>query len=176
VSLLICNLDQFPSLTMTTTLDTTCDSSVNKHDFTSNDYTVGWICTLETELAASQAMLDEVYPDLLQDEKVSNTYTLGRIRQHNVVLACLPSRTTGTDAAATAAEDLLRRFPKIRFVLMVGIGGGAPGYPSDDPIEDVHLGDVVVSDPGDSHSKRESDLVSRHQNLRSLQMAWYNTT
>ncbi|KAN0071119.1 hypothetical protein V8E54_010550 [Elaphomyces granulatus] len=134
-----------------TTLDTTRDPSINKHDFTSNDYTVGWICAFEIELAASQAMLDEVYPDLLQDEKDSNTYTLGRIGQHNVVLACLPSGTTGTDAAATAAKDLLRSFPKIRFGLMVGVGGGAPGHPSDDPNEDLHLGDVVVSNPESGH-------------------------
>ena len=33
--------------------------------FMNNDYTVGWICALETELAASQAMLDEEHPDLL---------------------------------------------------------------------------------------------------------------
>jgi nucleoside phosphorylase len=140
-----------------TTLDTTRDPSINKHDFTSNDYTVGWICALEIELAASQAMLDEVYPDLLQDEKDSNTYTLGRIGQHNVVLACLPSGTTGTDAAATAAKDLLRSFPKIRFGLMVGVGGGVPGHPSDDPDEDLHLGDVVVSNPESGHGRREFD-------------------
>ncbi|KAN0077424.1 hypothetical protein V8E54_005728 [Elaphomyces granulatus] len=48
-----------------------------------------------------------------------------RIGQHNVVLACLPSGTTGTGAAATAAKDLLRSFTKIRFGLMVGVGGGA---------------------------------------------------
>jgi hypothetical protein len=150
------HLDQFLSLTMTT-LDTTRDPSINKHGFTSNDYTVGWICALEIELAVSQAMLDEVYPDLLQDEKDSNTYTLGRIGQHNVVLACLPSGTTGTDAAATAAKDLLRSFPKIRFGLMVGVGGGAPGHPSDDPNEDLHLGDVVVSNPESGHGRREFD-------------------
>jgi hypothetical protein len=31
---------------------------------------------------------------------------------------------------------------------MVGVGGGAPGHPSDNPIEDIRLGDVVVSNPG----------------------------
>jgi nucleoside phosphorylase len=134
-----------PSLTMTT--------PISKHG-----YTVGWVCALGIELAASQAMLDEVYPDLPQDENDSNTYTLGRIGQHNVVLACLPSGTMGTDAAATAAKDLLRSFPKIRFGLMVGVGGGAPGYPSDNPIEDIRLGDVVVSNPGNRHGRRESDL------------------
>ena len=60
-----------------------------------DDYTVGWICALETELAASQGMLDEEHPDLPQAENDTNTYTLGRIGQHNVVLACLPSGTTG---------------------------------------------------------------------------------
>ena len=46
------------------------------------------------ELAASQAMLDEVHPDLPRDGNDSNTYTLGRIGQHNVVIAGLPSGTT----------------------------------------------------------------------------------
>ena len=77
-------------------------------DFTNNDYTVGWICALDVELAASQAMLDEEHPDLPQGENDTNTYTLGRIGQHNVVLACLPSGTAGISAAATAARDLLR--------------------------------------------------------------------
>ena len=116
-------------------------------DFTNNDYTVGWICALQAELAASQAMLDEEHPDLLQAENDTNTYTLGRIGLHNVVLACLPSGTTGISAAATAARDLLRSFPKVRFGLMVGVGGGAPSNPSEDPCKDIRLGDVVVSNP-----------------------------
>jgi ankyrin repeat domain-containing protein 50 len=119
----------------------------NADYFTNEDYTVGWICALPNELAASQAMLDQKHPDILQAEKDSNTYTLGRIGPHNVVLACLPSGTIGTNPAATAAANLVRTFPKIRFGLMVGIGGGAPGEPSDDPSEDLRLGDVVVSNP-----------------------------
>ncbi|KAN0076444.1 Pfs domain protein [Elaphomyces granulatus] len=121
--------------------------SIDESDFTNNDYTVGWICALQFELAASQAMLDEEHPDLLQAENDTNTYTLGQIGRHNVVLACLPSGTTGISVAATAARDLLRSFPKVRFGLMVGVGGGAPSNPSDDPGEDIRLGDVVVSNP-----------------------------
>jgi nucleoside phosphorylase len=101
---------------------------------TNDDYTVGWICALQAELAASQAMLDEEHPDLLQDENDTNTYTLGRIGQHNVVLACLP---------------------KVRFGLMVGVGGGAPSNPRDDPRQDIRLGDVIVSNPEDSYGKEE---------------------
>ena len=111
---------------------------------TNSDYTVGWICALQAELAASQAMLDEEHPDLLQAENDTNTYTLGQIGKHNVVLACLPLGTTGASAAATVARDLLRSFPRVRFGLMVGIGGGAP---SNDPCQDIRLGDIVVSTP-----------------------------
>ena len=117
-----------------------------------DDFTVGWICALKTELATSQAMLDEEYDidDLQvqgQPENDTNTYTLGRIGNHNVVLACLPSGTTGISAATTAATNLLRSFPRVRFGLMVGVGGGAPSNPSDDPRQDIRLGDVIVSNP-----------------------------
>jgi nucleoside phosphorylase len=120
---------------------------------TYNDYTVGWICTLQAELAVSQAMLDEEHPDLLQAENDTNTYTLGRMGKHNVVLACLPSGTTGSSAAATAARDLLRSFPRVRFGLMVGVGGGAPSIPSDDPCQDIRLGDVIVGNPEGGYGK-----------------------
>jgi nucleoside phosphorylase len=129
----------------TTYTDITCTPSFDESDFRNNDYTVGWICALDTELAASQAMLDEEHPDHLQVENDTNTYTLGRIGQHNVVLACLPSGTTGISAAATATRDLLRSFPRVRFGLMVGVGGGAPSNPSDDPRRDIRLGDVTYS-------------------------------
>jgi ankyrin repeat domain-containing protein 50 len=99
-------------------------------------------------------MLDKKHSNLPQDEKDSNTYTLGQIGPHNIVLACLPSGSTGTNPAATAAANLLRTFPKIRFGLMVGLGGGAPGSPNDDPDEDLRLGDVVVSNPDATYGKR----------------------
>jgi nucleoside phosphorylase len=92
-------------------------------------------------------MLDKEHPDLPQAENDTNSYILGQIGPHNVVLACLPSGTTGISAAATAAKDLLRSFPKVRFGLMVGVGGGAPSNPSEDPRKDIRLGDVVVSMP-----------------------------
>jgi ankyrin repeat domain-containing protein 50 len=132
-------------------------------DFTNNDYTVGWICALDVELAASQAMLDEEHPDLPQGENDTNTYTLGRIGQHNVVLACLPSGTAGISAAATAARDLLRSFPRIRFGLMVGVGGGAPSSPSDNPRQDIRLGDVIVSNPEGSSGKGRVYLFDKSE-------------
>jgi nucleoside phosphorylase len=121
---------------------------------THDRYTVGWICALDVELAASMVMLDYELPSLTQAEGDANTYILGRVGEHDVVLTCLPSGTTGTNAAANAATNMLRSFPNIRYCLMVGIGGGAPSVPNGDPCKDIRLGDVVVSCPSASSGER----------------------
>ena len=107
-----------------------------------SDYAVGWICALPLELAAAIGTLDEEHSSLPQNPQDHNSYTLGRIGDHNVVIACLSSGVTGTTSAAIVASHLLFTFPSIRFGLMVGIGGGAPS--SD---HDIRLGDLVVSRP-----------------------------
>src|SRR2546423_13987273 len=88
------------------------------------DYKVGWICALSTELTAAMAMLDEHHPPLWQHVQDSNTYTLGKIGKHNVVIACLPAGQMGNNPAATVASQMRYSFGAIRFGLMVGIGGG----------------------------------------------------
>ena len=110
------------------------------------DYTVGWICALPIELTAAQEMMDEEHEDLPQISDDVNIYTLGRIREHNVVVACLPAGQTGTNSAAAVAMQMKSSFPSIRFGLMVGIGGGVPSTEAD-----VRLGDVVVSQPERGH-------------------------
>jgi nucleoside phosphorylase len=109
------------------------------------DYTVGWICALPIELAAAQEMLDEEDEEdesLAQDSSDDNLYTLGRVGDHNVVLACLPAGQTRPQSAATVAARMRAKFTSIRFGLMVGIGGGVPNAESD-----IRLGDVVISQP-----------------------------
>jgi nucleoside phosphorylase len=113
---------------------------LSKHE----SYTVGWICALPKEMAASQAMLDEIHPPLPQDTSDPNSYTLGRIGIHYVVMACLPAGVTGTVAASRVGQQMRLTFKGIRFGLMVGIGGGVPGS------KDIRLGDVVVGEPGDT--------------------------
>lgn len=110
------------------------------------DYTVGWICAIEPEYLAAQLCLDEQHPDLTYHPSPNdtNTYVLGKIRDHNVVIACLPDGSYGTSSAANVATNMLRSFPNVRIGLMVGIGGGAPT-----PDRDIRLGDIVVSSPGD---------------------------
>src|SRR5579859_714311 len=106
------------------------------------DYTVGWICALPIELAAAAQMLDEEHQDLPQYGNDTNLYTLGRIGDHNVVIACLPAGQMGTNSAAAVAMQMKSKFVFIRFGMMVGIGGGVPSAGSD-----IRLGDVVISQP-----------------------------
>lgn len=110
-----------------------------------NDYTVGWVCAIEPEYLAAHLCLDETHPNLDCHPSVAdtNTYTLGKISGHNVVIACLPDGSYGTSPAANVANNMLRSFPNVRVGLMVGIGGGAP------TARDIRLGDIVVSSPGD---------------------------
>src|SRR5271163_1107393 len=114
---------------------------------THDDYTVGWICALPQELAASMTMLDDKHEALAAKSGDNNSYILGSIGSHNVVMACLPTAQYGTTSAAVVASDMRRSFPKLRIRLMVGIGGGVPSPVSADQA-DIRLGDVVVGKPG----------------------------
>jgi nucleoside phosphorylase len=113
-----------------------------KRRLKAGDYTVGWICALPIELAAAQEMLDEEDEDASRYGPNSELYTFGRIGDHNVVLACLPTGRMGPQSAATLAARMTSEFTSIRFGLMVGIGGGVPSTESD-----IRLGDVVISRP-----------------------------
>jgi nucleoside phosphorylase len=106
------------------------------------DYTVGWICALPSEMAAARAMLDEHHNSLQQNSRDHNTYTLGRIGRHNVVLACLPTGVIGTLSAARVANRMLQTFEGIRFGLVVGIESGAPSERTD-----IRLGDIIIGKP-----------------------------
>jgi nucleoside phosphorylase len=68
-----------------------------------NDYTVGLICALPVEMAATTVMLDEVHENILIPHYDHNAYTLGRIRKHNVVIACLPNGKYGNTSAIAVA-------------------------------------------------------------------------
>ncbi|KAF3275203.1 hypothetical protein TWF970_006925 [Orbilia oligospora] len=100
-----------------------------------DEYTVGWICALPTELTAARAMLDDIHPSLPIPAADENEYTLGSIGDHNVVITCLPKYSIGTNPTARAAAQMLCTFP-IKIGLLVGVGGGIPSK--------VSLGDVVV--------------------------------
>lgn len=108
------------------------------------DYTVAWITALSLELSAGKEMFDEIHSQLPQPPTDTNSYFLGSIAGHNVVMACLPAGVIGITPAATVVAHLRSTFPRIQFGLLVGIGGGVPSANKD---IDVRLGDIVVSKP-----------------------------
>jgi nucleoside phosphorylase len=108
-------------------------------------YGIGIICALVEEKAAMVMMLDEEHEKLEQKSGDHNSYTLGKIGKHNVVIACLPGDLQGRSAATTIAIHMMYSFP-IKLGLMVGIGGGVPSQ-----VPNIRLGDVVVSMPKDTH-------------------------
>ncbi|THC91831.1 hypothetical protein EYZ11_008701 [Aspergillus tanneri] len=111
-------------------------------NFRHQDYTVAWICALPLEMAAAEAMLDEKHSNLPTKPTDDNTYILGRMYDHNIVIACLRSGVYGTTSAATLATQMQSTFQSIRIFLMAGIGGGVPSEKAD-----IRLGDIVVSNP-----------------------------
>lgn len=99
------------------------------------------------ELVAAQAFLDEEHEGPLSvSHHDNNSYILGKIGYHNVVIAGLPDGEYGTTSAAAVARDMQHSFPNVRIGLMVGIGGGVPSLK-----HDIRLGDIVISSPGGGH-------------------------
>ncbi|UKZ64998.1 uncharacterized protein TrAtP1_006199 [Trichoderma atroviride] len=81
-------------------------------------------------------MLDERHKDLQNPLSDENTYTLGRIGGHNIVIVGLPKGRIGTNDSAAVITRMASTFPNIKFGMMVGVGGGIP--------EKTRLGDVVI--------------------------------
>lgn len=114
------------------------------------DYTIGWICALVPEYIAAQEFLDVEHPRPDADDNSpgdDNHYAHGSIGGHNVVIAVLPKGDYGISSTSNVVTNLARSYPSARIGLMVGIGGGAPTAD-----RDIRLGDVVVSEPGNSKS------------------------
>lgn len=108
-----------------------------------NDFYAAIICVLAIEFNAVSLLFDQlwdedgdVYGRALGD---TNTYTTGRIGEHDVALALLPNM--GTASAAGAAAAMRSSFPALRLVMIVGVCGGVPGTGENEAL----LGDVVIS-------------------------------
>jgi hypothetical protein len=111
-------------------------------------YTVGWVATLDCELDAARLSLDKEHKSLPAAPDDPNSYILGEIGVHNVTVVFPPEGQSGISPATHIVTNMTRTFRNIRFVLLVGIGGGAPAAPNvENPVMDIHLGDVIVSCP-----------------------------
>jgi hypothetical protein len=56
-----------------------------------NDYTIAWVCALYFKMAAAQAMLDEIHKTSPRHADDTNTYILGNIKRHNIIIVGLPN-------------------------------------------------------------------------------------
>jgi nucleoside phosphorylase len=91
-------------------------------------------------------MLDEEHETHTSKSGDTNIYVLGQMCKHNIVIACMPNGQIGIAPATDVAVQMRASYPRIRFGLMVGIGGGVPGK------VDIRIGDVVISTPMDRNS------------------------
>ncbi|GAD99712.1 conserved hypothetical protein [Paecilomyces variotii No. 5] len=109
------------------------------------DYMVGWICVIPEEHYAALEILDEKYAstNIVPAEGDRTSYILGRIGEHDVVINVPATTNYGELHASIIAKNMKSTFPQIRFVLLVGIGGGIP-FPHDIRLGDVVLGTQVI--------------------------------
>ncbi|KAK6495223.1 hypothetical protein TWF481_003249 [Arthrobotrys musiformis] len=122
------------------------ESSESRTSFDYNDYTIGWICALSMYRTAAWLILEEIHPKLgLRDNpnpaaplSDTDTYTLGRIGVHNIVVACPPDGNPS--GLSTIAQSMLSTFTSINLILAIGVGEGVPSER-----DDIRRGDVVVS-------------------------------
>ncbi|TLD08284.1 uncharacterized protein PgNI_07862 [Pyricularia grisea] len=69
---------------------------------------------------------------------------------HCVVIVTWAPGLTGNVNAGRVTGSVSRTFSCLRMDMLVGVGGGVPrAQPSDDPTQDLHVGDIVVGWPGD---------------------------
>ncbi|RVD90162.1 uncharacterized protein DFL_001138 [Arthrobotrys flagrans] len=133
------------------------------------DFTVGWICAVDIELSAVRGVLDESYKTKLPvPESDKNFYEYGQIGGHKVVFTCLPQM--GITQAGIVATRMSSTFPNLRFILMVGVGGGAPSETND-----IRLGDIVISKgAGRCSGVVQYDFGKAMENGEFLPTGWLN--
>ena len=110
-----------------------------------NDFDIAIICALQIESDAVEALFDEIWEGDCAYGKAPtdpNSYTTGRIGDHNAVLAFMPGMGKGT--AASVAANFRSSFPRINLGLVVGICGGVP-IGMDENEKEILLGDIIIS-------------------------------
>lgn len=108
--------------------------------------TIGLITALPEEFAAMRDLLDD--PVTKYVSRDPSRYILGVLPSpetqpyHTVALTMLGA--TATDAAADGCANMIRSYPSIKALIMVGIAAGIPLV--NRPERHVRLGDIVVAD------------------------------
>lgn len=126
------------------------------YEYTDEKVKIGIITALLDERTAMKQMITDIKTISFPGKGAGHQFQLGRINaygggEHTVVLA--RTMGDGNNKAAIRAEKLIRHFPELEVILMVGIAGGTPIIMADCPCNNpdileqhVRLGDIVVSD------------------------------
>ena len=123
--------------------------SIHGDNVKANEVTIGIVAALWIEGLAMGALIDEITP-LPPIPADPNHYRIGRLpssqsgRPHSLVLTTMPQDSTRN--AAAICTNLIRSFPQVQCVIMVGIAGGVPA--PEHPERHVRLGDIVVATDG----------------------------
>ena len=104
-----------------------------------SQYRLAIVTAIPKEFAAGEVMLDQHDDITVPGDSVR--YTVGSIGPHPVVVTLLPKM--GNNPATAVSSNLLRSFPSIGDILIVGIAGGVPD--PNNAENHVRLGDIVIS-------------------------------
>jgi len=107
-------------------------------------FEIAIICALQIESDAVEALFDDFWDEQEYGKATGdpNSYTLGRIGRHHVVLVYMPGM--GKGSSASVAASFRSSFPSVRLDLVVGICGGVP-FVGSSHAEEILLGDVIIS-------------------------------
>ncbi|PLB52319.1 purine and uridine phosphorylase [Aspergillus steynii IBT 23096] len=144
---------------------------MQRSPYFNDEYTIGWISGCHEELVVAMAMLDEEHgiPQSIPEED-PNSYHLGGIGEHKVVITFLPAGETGIGPSVMTAENMRRTFKNLKVLLSVSTGGAVP-----DTGRDIRLGDVVIGYPSGvysgvvqfDHGKLEGDGSIKRKDWRN---------
>ncbi|KAL7800382.1 hypothetical protein V8C43DRAFT_302439 [Trichoderma afarasin] len=140
------------------------------------DFEVAILCSIPLEYDAAALQFDEFWDEhgdpFGRSAGDLNTYTLGRIGTHNVVLA-LGLDMSGTELA-TAVASMRHSYTALKLVILTGICHGVPFTGQ----AELLLGDVIISNAfvryGDIAVKYENEsqsqvyMSSNHVDIRNL--------
>ncbi|HZM83012.1 MAG TPA: hypothetical protein VFC19_45425 [Candidatus Limnocylindrales bacterium] len=142
-----------------------------------SDIGIGVVTALPVECAAMRSMIDDL-AEVRPEPGDPSSYVTGTMpsntpeEPHGVALTVMP-RDNNKNAAAVCV-DLLRSFPGVQCVLMVGIAGGIPA--PDAAERHVRLGDVVVATGGVIDYDHVRSVNGEHMIRRHLQGMSTNLT
>lgn len=109
-----------------------------------DDYVVGWYCPLAVpEMQAARLLFDEEHQQISFPRSPRFLFTYGKMNGHNTVMATSPETDMGTISAAQVTFEMQSFHPRLKYCLLVGVGGAVPRPET----RDIRLGDVVVGIP-----------------------------